>query len=295
MTRLTEQNKIDIIVLYHEINNQWTEMSRRLCIPESTIRSFMKRYLQTGTLNVQRGRPITITDEVRNDVVESIESQADQTLYQLSKNFSVSQTSARKLLIDNSITCQRKIPVPPLTQVHMNCRVVFCNRFTNIPFPYMPVIVFTDETSVELTRDKKICWRRRGEYLNGSLYEKAGKSKTLMVWGGISKFGFKTDIIKVEGTENSQVYIKFLKDHIIIESIQKVFGNNFFWQQDNAKPHTSLYSMRELAKMIPAILEWPAESPDLSPIENQWNFLKDKLKDIKFYNFDELYARLKFE
>ena len=92
MTRLTEQNKIDIIVLYHEINNQWTEMSRRLGIPESTIRSFMKRYLQTGTLNVQRGRPITITDEVRNDVVESIESQADQTLYQLSKNFSVSQT-----------------------------------------------------------------------------------------------------------------------------------------------------------------------------------------------------------
>ena len=80
MTRLTEQNKIDIIVLYHEINNQWTEMSRRLGIPESTIRSFMKRYLQTGTLNVQRGRPITITDEVRNDVVESIESQADQTL-----------------------------------------------------------------------------------------------------------------------------------------------------------------------------------------------------------------------
>ena len=92
MTRLTEQNKIDIIVLYHEINNQWTEMSRRLGIPESTIRSFMKRYHQTGTLNVQRGRPITITDEVRNDVVESIESQADQTLYQLSKNFSVSQT-----------------------------------------------------------------------------------------------------------------------------------------------------------------------------------------------------------
>ena len=108
-------------------------MSRRLGIPESTIRSFMKRYHQTGTLNVQRGRPITITDEVRNDVVESIESQADQTLYQLSKNFSVSQTSARKILIDNSITCQRKIPVPPLTQVHKNCRVVFSTVLQTSP------------------------------------------------------------------------------------------------------------------------------------------------------------------
>ena len=171
----------------------------------------------------------------------------------------------------------------------------FFNRFTNVLYPYMPVIVFTDDTSVELARDKKICWRRRGEYPNGSLYEKAGKSKTSMVWDGIRIFGFKTELIKVEGTENSQVYIKFLKDHKIIESIQKAFGNKFFWQHDNAKPHTSLYSMSELAKMIPAILEWPTESPDLSPIENLGNFLKDKLKDIKFYNFDELYARLKFE
>lgn len=32
-----------------------------------------------------------IIDEVLNDVAESIESQADQTLYHLSKNFSVSQ------------------------------------------------------------------------------------------------------------------------------------------------------------------------------------------------------------
>lgn len=294
-TELTEKNKIDIIVLYSQINNQWTEMSRRLQIPESTIRSFMNRYLRNPTLNAPKGRPITITDDVREGIVGAVESQADTTLYEISKDFDVSKSSAKQILNDSGISCQRKIPVPPLTQTHKNARVAFCNRFKDIPYKYLPTIVFTDESSIQLTREKTICWRRRGEYPNGSLLEKAGKTKTLMVWGGISKFGFKTELIRIDQTENSEVYIKLLKDNKIIESIEKVFGRNFFWQQDNARPHTSLYSMSELNKMIPAILTWPAESPDLSPIENLWNYLKDKLKDIKFNNFDELFARLKQE
>ena len=110
----------------------------------------------------------------------------------------------------------------------------------------MPVIIFTDESSIELSRDNTVVWRRRGEYPEGCTCEKYGKRKTLMIWGRIGKCGFKTKLIIINGHEDSKCYIKFLKDNKIIESIENVFGRNFFWQQDNTAPHTSLYSMSEL-------------------------------------------------
>ena len=36
----------------------------------------------------------------------------------------------------------------------------------------MPVIIFTDESSIELSRDNAIVWRRRGEYPEGCTCEK---------------------------------------------------------------------------------------------------------------------------
>lgn len=70
-----------------------------------------------------------------------------------------------------------------------------------------------------------------------------------------------------------------MKNHNIPQSIEKVFGRRYIFHKDNATPHKAVDSMLELYKMFPAILDWPPESPDLSPIENIWNFLKDKLSD----------------
>ena len=53
--------------------------------------------------------------------------------------------------------------------------------------------------------------------------------------------------------------------------------------------------MTELYKMFPRILDLPPESPDLSPIENLWNYLKDRLSDKQLKNLDELFTALKVE
>ncbi len=51
-----------------------------------------------------------------------------------------------------------------------------------------------------------------------------------------------------------------------------------------------------MAKKIP-VMEWPAQSPDLNPIENIWGIIKHNLftKDHPLMNRSELIARFKEE
>ncbi len=47
-------------------------------------------------------------------------------------------------------------------------------------------------------------------------------------------------------------------------------GRSCVFQQDNAKPHTAAVTTAWLRSRRVLVLNWPACSPDLSPIENIW-------------------------
>lgn len=62
-------------------------------------------------------------------------------------------------------------------------------------------------------------------------------------------------------------------------------------QQDNAPPHKTATNMAYIAGHVPGghFVNWPANSPDMSPIENMWAWMDGKLrKDYKPKNIEEL-------
>ena len=102
-------------------------------------------------------------------------------------------------------------------------------------------------------------------------------------------------LVKVDGTMNSESYINLLLTNDIFLDIQNHFGQNSIFQQDNPPCHKSKYSMGILHDATPALLDWPAKSPDLSPIEQLWNYLKRRFAGINFKTREDFYERVRVE
>uniref|UniRef100_A0AAY5KL34 Tc1-like transposase DDE domain-containing protein n=1 Tax=Esox lucius TaxID=8010 RepID=A0AAY5KL34_ESOLU len=79
-----------------------------------------------------------------------------------------------------------------------------------------------------------------------------------------------------KATINAEQNIQVLEQHML-PSRQCVFqGRPCLFQRDNAKPHSARITTAWLHSKRVWVLNWPACSPDLSPIEIIWCIMKTK-------------------
>ena len=76
-------------------------------------------------------------------------------------------------------------------------------------------------------------------------------------------------------------------------SAEELCGDaDFIFQQDLAPAHTTRSTKTWLDAHAIMVLDWPANSPDLNPIENLWGIIKRKLRDTRPKNKEELTASI---
>ncbi len=82
-------------------------------------------------------------------------------------------------------------------------------------------------------------------------------------------------------------YIQVLEQHMLRSRRRLFQGRPCIFQHDNARPHTASITTSWLRRRI-RVLNWPACSPDLSPIENIWRIIKGKMRQRRPKTVEQL-------
>ena len=97
---------------------------------------------------------------------------------------------------------------------------------------------------------------------------------------------------------DADLYVAILEDELQQSLIYwDKSADDIIFQQDNNFKHTSKKAQKWFEDNGFTVLKWPAQSPDLNPIEHLWNHLKRKLGKYEepANSINELWERIQKE
>lgn len=253
-------------------------LSRKGKIPERTARSYVNDFKAGKTWERKPYSPRQKT-KVCPKVIRQIFNKAlcRTRIYsarEIAAAVGISHSTVIKILNSKGMSYKSRNKKLFISTDNRKKRVDFAKDMQQRADEWKSTII-TDEASFLLNKSRpgKV-WTANPEEENASwLY-----GPTVHCWGGISARGaLKLEIF--EKNLNAPAYIDIMRRKI--PEIERLYPDGWQWQQDGSGVHRASTVTIFIAQNMPQKMDWPPYSPDLSPIENIWAWLKSQVaKDV---------------
>lgn len=246
------------------------------------------------------GQPKRLNSRDKKRLVKQVKGHERRSTRKMALSFktkdkrNVSRETIRKTLKSSGRYPHRKRKVTLLTEGQKQRRVAFAEKYRRADWDNF---VFWDETESELVptpnRKNDIIWDETGaEYRQGQVAHPAS-----FKYGVAITVHGPTRLVPYTGYIDAPQYQTMIAQ--VIPDLKKMFGNSqWTWVQDGARPHIAKTTLKFLSEKVPSVLpknDWPANSPDLNPIEHANGYVDSNVQARKSTSLRILEANVRKE
>ena len=260
-----------------------TEIARIVRCSVKTVKNWLECYDTTGDVEVQPrcGRPRKTTEKDDKWLAKRARADHEVTAGGLAEEMkgrgvAVSSRTVRRRLRESGLEYTAPLLKPLLSEVQQSKRLEWATAHLDMDWSQ---VVFTDETTIVLNRPPSRVWQQRGA--RKPVWTTKHPLK-LHLWGCFSAQGFG-DIFMFTRNLTADLMCTIYESALLPSSEQWFGDEEMGWvlQEDNDPKHTARLAKKWKEEHLVERMPWPAQSPDLNPIENVWKVLKAEIRRYK--------------